>query len=120
MRHRVEAGLREYGWYVDGRWNSLAAEVSGEPAPLKTGSPEEFIFEHYWGYTPQRDGGTVEYQVEHPRWRTWQAMNPRLDCAPVASTLYGEQLAVALQNPPVSAFVAEGSAVSVRRARMIA
>ncbi|HEY3898090.1 MAG TPA: DUF2071 domain-containing protein [Chthoniobacter sp.] len=119
MRHQVDGGRREFGWYQGGRWNHLAAEVRGEPAPLAPGSPEEFIFEHYWGYTRQRDGGTVEYQVEHPRWRTWEAMNPRLDCEVVAPALYGERLAAALRQPPVSAFVAEGSAVGVRWARVV-
>jgi uncharacterized protein YqjF (DUF2071 family) len=119
MRHRVDAGRCEYGWHLGGRWNHLAADVSGAPAELVPGSPEEFIFEHYWGYTGQRDGRTVEYQVEHPRWRVWEAMNPRLDCEAVAPALYGERLAAALRNPPVSAFVADGSAVGVRRARVL-
>jgi uncharacterized protein YqjF (DUF2071 family) len=119
MRHHVDGGRCEYGWFLGGRWNSLAAEMSGEPAPLAMGSPEEFIFEHYWGYTRQRDGGTVEYQVEHPRWRVWQATNPRLDCEAVAPGLYGERLAAALRGSPVSTFVAEGSEIGVRRARTL-
>jgi uncharacterized protein YqjF (DUF2071 family) len=114
MRHRVEAGRCEYGWRLAGHWNWLTAEMSGEPAPLAVDSPEEFIFEHYWGYTRQRDGGTVEYQVEHPRWRVWTARNPRFECEGAAA-LYGKALADALGEAPVSAFVAEGSPVTVRR-----
>jgi hypothetical protein len=41
--------------------------VSGAPEEAAPGSEEEFITEHYWGYTRQRDGGTIEYRVEHPR-----------------------------------------------------
>jgi hypothetical protein len=88
--------------------------MNGEPAALAEDSPEEFIFEHYWGYTRQRDGGTVEYQVEHPRWRVWMARNPRFECAGAAA-LYGEAFADALGRAPASAFVAEGSPVTVRR-----
>lgn len=113
MRHRLEPGSCEYGWYFRGRWNGMSAEFADEPAPLGEGSAEEFIFEHYWGYTRQRDGGTAEYRVEHPRWRAWTARNARLDCEAVA--LYGADFARALAAQPVSAFLAEGSAISVRR-----
>ena len=113
MRHRVTAGGCEFAWHFGGRWNSLAAEISGEPVPIVAGSAEEFIFEHYWGYTRQRDGGTVEYQVEHPAWRVWAASNPRLDGDWAA--LYGAAFAKPLSGVPHSAFVAEGSPVTVRR-----
>src|SRR5688572_13158966 len=43
--------------------------------------------EHYWGYSAQRDGGTVEYRVEHPRWRVWQVKEARFDCDVAA--IYG-------------------------------
>jgi hypothetical protein len=75
------------------------------------GSEEAFIAEHYWGYTRQRDGGTVEYQVAHPQWRAWPAAGAALD-ADVAG-LYGAQFAEPLGGAPHSAFVAEGSRVAV-------
>ncbi|HEU0052240.1 MAG TPA: DUF2071 domain-containing protein [Longimicrobium sp.] len=122
MRHRVdigaEGGSAEYGWRLRGRWCSLRAEVRGAPAALVAGSEEEFITEHYWGYTAQRDGGTAEYRVEHPAWRVWRAESAALD-ADVAA-LYGEAFAEALSAPPVSALVAEGSPIVVRRGRRIA
>jgi uncharacterized protein YqjF (DUF2071 family) len=59
-------GQAEYRWRHGGRWQRLAASVSGPARPAAPGSAEEFITEHYWGYTGQRDGGTVEYRVEHP------------------------------------------------------
>ena len=110
MRHRVDAGSCEYAWRFGGRWHSMARRSSGEPAPLATGSAEEFIFEHYWGYTRQRDGGTAEYQVEHPRWRVWTAHNAaaRLRCG---GTLRCGIRQEPLGAAPRSAFVAEGSPV---------
>ncbi|WP_042724272.1 YqjF family protein [Chthoniobacter flavus] len=113
MRHHLTAGTCEYGWHFAGRWNSLSAEFRGEPVLLGEGSAEEFIFEHYWGYTRLRDGSTAEYQVEHPRWRAWTAENPRLEGDMTA--LYGAEFAQALGRAPVSAFLAEGSAISVRK-----
>ena len=74
-------------------------------------SEAEFITEHYWGYTRQRDGGTVEYHVAHPRWRTWtvDAAEVRGDLA----ELYGAELADVLRRPSDSAFLAEGSVIAV-------
>ena len=118
MRHRLGGGEYSYSWKFRGRWHSLGANVSGEPQPLAPGSAAEFIFEHYWGYTRQRDGGTVEYQVEHPRWRVWTAERAHLDCDIAA--LYGPAFVPALSAPPRSAFVAEGSPVLVRRGMRLA
>ena len=125
MRHRVDPGVAEgrggeieYGWRMGGRWASLRAVVAGPPAPLVEGSEEEFITEHYWGYTAQRDGGTIEYRVEHPRWSVWRATDPVLD-ADVAA-LYGPRFVPFLAAPPVSALVADGSPIVVRRGRRIA
>jgi uncharacterized protein YqjF (DUF2071 family) len=122
MRHRISLGEQggevEYGWAFGGRWNTLRARVIGAPAALVPRSEEEFITEHYWGYTAQRNGGTVEYRVEHPSWRVWAADEAALD-ADVAA-LYGAEFAAALAAPPSSAFVADGSPIVVRRARRIA
>lgn len=122
MRHAVDldeaGGTVEYGWKFGGRWCSVGARVSGAPRPLVAGGEEEFITEHYWGYAAQRDGGTVEYRVEHPSWRVWKANDARLD-ADVAA-LYGAEFAAPLAAPPSSAFVADGSEIIVRRAKRIA
>ena len=114
MRHDVpkHSGEFSYDWKFGGRWNSLSARTRGNADPIAPGSAEEFIFEHYWGYTAQRDGGTIEYQVEHPAWRVWQTETSSLDCD--VATLYGAQFAEPLRAAPHSAFVAEGSAVCVR------
>ena len=122
MRHRIEIGDTggevEYGWRHGGRWSSLRARVSGAPEPWRPGSEEEFITEHYWGYTAQRDGGTIEYRVEHPSWRVWRADQAALDTDVAA--LYGAEFAAPLAAPPSSAFVADGSPIVVRRAVRIA
>ena len=120
MRHRVPAaaGGYEFAWRFRGRWHTLGAETAGGPEPIAAGGAAEFIFEHYWGYTRQRDGGTVEYQVEHSRWRVWTAERARLDCDIAA--LYGAAFVPALSAPPRSAFVAEGSPVLVRRGVRVA
>lgn len=112
MRHRVDAGRDVlYEWEWQGRWCGLHLEATGEPFDSKPGSEEEFITEHYWGYTAQRDGGTLEYQVEHPKWLVWKAAKATLS-ADIAG-LYGPEFVEYLEKEPSSAFLAEGSAVKV-------
>jgi hypothetical protein len=123
MRHEVEppgdaGGRVAYSWRLESRWSHLSAQTAGPARPLGEGSEEEFITEHYWGYTAQRNGGTVEYQVEHPRWTVREAREARLD-ADVAR-LYGADFAPFLAEKPRSAFVAEGSPIVVRRGVRIA
>jgi len=102
---------RAYGWRASGEWAGLSARTVGPPRALQANSEEEFITEHYWGYTRQRDGGTVEYRVSHPRWDVWTATEARLDgnLAPI----YGHAFARILAGQPRSAFVADGSPVTV-------
>lgn len=77
------------------------------------GSPEEFITEHYWGYARQRDGGCVEYRVEHVPWNVWQTSEAMLDCD--VARCYGAPFVACLNVAPASAFVADGSSVLVRQ-----
>ena len=100
-----------YSWKHQGREHFLKIVTRGEARPLVEGSEAEFIAEHYWGYTAQRDGSTLEYQVEHPPWRVWDSASSEFQCDVAA--LYGQQYCSVLNRPPDSAFLAEGSAVSV-------
>ncbi len=113
MRHHIDERRVEYRWRGRSQWNSLALENSGEWQELQNDSVEEFITEHYWGYTRQRDGGTLEYQVEHPRWRFKTATQATLECD--IATTYGLEFTPCLQGQPHSALLAEGSPVTVYR-----
>lgn len=119
MRHAIGVqsdpddapGVVRYEWRRRSEWSGLTVESSGRATPLVPGSESEFITEHFWGYTRQRDGGTVEYRVAHPSWRTW-----RVDAASVRgdlSELYGMELGRVLARTPHSVFLAEGSAIEV-------
>ncbi len=105
-------GVR-YGWRHAGAAYSLSATASGPARPLVPGSEAEYITEHYWGYTRQRDGGTLEYQVEHPPWHVWSA--DRAEFAGPGEKLYGPDFGPLLASPPVSAFVAVGSPIAVHQ-----
>jgi uncharacterized protein YqjF (DUF2071 family) len=111
MSHKLKGNLVEYRWRNLDRWNHLRVETDGEPILAAPGSLEEFITEHYWGYTRQRDGGCLEYRVEHVPWRLWHSSAAELSWDAVE--LYGQPFAAILSSPPKSAFLAEGSPVAV-------
>jgi uncharacterized protein YqjF (DUF2071 family) len=116
MAHRIETEFgsvksAEYSWLFRGRQNSLRLATRSAAQPLAEGSEAEFITEHYWGYNSQRDGSTLEYRVEHPRWQVYDVAHTKLDCD--VADLYGEQFVESLSRKPSSAFLAEGSAVKV-------
>lgn len=122
MRHRVvlptdDAGGRvEYEWLRAGRWNGLSLATHGTALLPLAGSEEEFVTEHYWAYTRQPDGGTMEYQVEHRPWRIWPATSLRYDCD--VEAIYGAKFVPFLREP-TSAFIADGSPVLVRRGQRL-
>lgn len=122
MRHRVELpwddaeGSVRYEWSPGSRWNGLSVSMRGQPVMPLAGSEEEFITEHYFGYTKQTDGSTIEYEVEHPPWRVWQATSTQYDCD--VEAIYGKAFVPYLREP-CSAFVADGSPVIVRRGRRV-
>ena len=115
MRHHIEAeGLNkttEYQWKLGDRWCRLFAETAGLPTHPQEGSLEQFITEHYWGYSTRETCGSIEYHVSHVAWQVWATAEAGFEGD--ASTLYGCELAAVLQRRPDCAFVADGSPVIV-------
>jgi uncharacterized protein YqjF (DUF2071 family) len=115
MSHRVER--KDGSTYAEFSWGSgpgrctISAQTAGNRYLPAEGSIPQFITEHYWGYAAQRDGNTVEYQVEHPQWQVNNATTAHF--AGDAEKYYGPEFVRTLSNPPDSAFLAEGSAVTV-------
>ena len=99
-----------YEWRRNRKWERLAMVARGAPQNIAAGSHEEFITEHYWGYTA-RNAGTNEYRVEHPRWKFWPADTFELKAD--VRTLYGEKFVEPLAASPRSSFIVDGSFVSV-------
>jgi uncharacterized protein len=75
------------------------------------GSLAQFITEHSWGYAVQKDGACMEYEVQHPQWPVWGVKSAEFRGD--ASAYYGAELARILTYPADSAFLAEGSPVTV-------
>ncbi len=109
----VPVGRVTYEWRVNGSWRGVHGRMTGDAQPLTPGSEAEFITEHYWGYARQRDGSTMEYQVDHPPWKVWPEAT--LSLTGSMTDVYGQDFGRAIARPPASTLVAEGSAVVVRR-----
>ncbi len=100
-----------YDWQYKKQWQTLAVEAAPQAKPIAAGSEEEFITEHYWGYTKRKDGSTSAYEVEHPRWLVYAVKKYAI--AADFAALYGPSFALLNQQQPASVLLAEGSAVSV-------
>lgn len=107
-----------YSWSLAGQDQRLELTISGDGRPAEKESLEEFIIEHYWGYSGGAGRRTIEYRVDHPPWKLWPAREARFD-ADVAR-LYGARFVESLSAPPASAFLADGSPVTLYRGVRIA
>jgi uncharacterized protein YqjF (DUF2071 family) len=121
MRHQISSdGPQknvEYHWRLENKWCRLTAQTNSAGALPAEGSVEQFITEHYWGYSSQRGGGSLEYRVSHVPWRVWPSTTAEFEGD--ASALYGVELGRVLQSRPSSAFVADGSPVQVLKGRLL-
>jgi uncharacterized protein len=126
MKHRAPEGgvpIRtppqvEYSFRQPSRWSRISVTPAGDPRAIPPASEEEFLSIRHWGYTRQRDGGTVEYRVNHPRWNLWDTSAAALDADLVP--LYGDRFTEVLTRPPDSAYLVDGSAISVSLPERIA
>ena len=115
MRHSIASSRNSlavsYSWRHQNTWQSLSVEADPTLQPISPNSEEEFITEHYWGYTKRTRGNTSEYAVEHPRWQVYPVRNFAITVDLAA--LYGPAFAPVDSQSPISVLLAEGSAVSV-------
>jgi uncharacterized protein YqjF (DUF2071 family) len=101
----------EYGWGSGPGRCSMRMEADKTSFLPADDSLGQFITEHYWGYAAQSDGGCLEYEVQHPRWLVREAKSARFSGD--AAGYYGAEFGKLLTLPPDSAFMAEGSPVTV-------
>lgn len=106
-----------YYWRYQNHWNKLEATTGNMAIAMESGSEEEFIAEHYWGYSKHSDTFTCEYGVEHPRWNVYPVKSYEVDCD--FKKLYGDEFAGLKSAVPNSVFVAQGSRVSVMSKRRL-
>jgi uncharacterized protein YqjF (DUF2071 family) len=115
MTHTWEVGsgaLRvEYRWRKMRAWHALHVVTHREPVDIESGSEEEFITEHYWGYAKISDRKTSEYEVVHPRWQVYPVRQYAINVD--FEKVYGADFTFLKTETPRSVFLAEGSEIQV-------
>jgi uncharacterized protein len=117
MSHRVHTRISddvveaEYFWGAGNSRCFLRLETEGAAFLPAEGSLSQFITEHYWGYAAQRNGSSLEYEVQHPQWKVREAKIAEFSGD--ATRFYGTALGKVVMRQPDSAFLAEGSPVTV-------
>lgn len=106
----------EYRWRKQ-HWNVFRVAAEKNHVPMEPGSEEEFILEHYWGYSKTGKKYAIEYMVEHPRWEVYPLRSCSLDVD--FGNVYGPQFSFLSGEKPASVFLAEGSEVIVSDGRKI-
>jgi uncharacterized protein YqjF (DUF2071 family) len=106
----------EYQWKLNRLWCRLYGQTSGISLRPREGSLEQFITEHYWGYST-RGRETLEYEVAHPPWKVWTCTAASFEGD--GATLYSPEIGLILERQPTSACVADGSSVSVFAGRRL-
>lgn len=101
-----------YGWKKE-RWHQFEVTAVDQAMEIAEGSEEEFITEHYWGYTRLGPERTNSYAVEHPRWQVYPTIGHAIDVD--MGQVYGPGFAFLSGQEPISVLLAEGSPIVVRK-----
>lgn len=106
----------EYGWWK-GEWHTIKVTADKDLVDIKPESEEEFITEHFWGYTKINDRVTSEYEVAHPRWQIYPVKDHEVNVD--FGKVYGSDFAFLQNATPVSVYLAEGSEIVVKQGRKL-
>ena len=106
-----------YSWRKGGKRHFMQVVCESNPMPMINGSEEQFIAEHYWGYSKGLKGTAVEYEVKHPSWEIYPVQSINVDVN--FEQNYGSQFALLNSLEPTSVLLAEGSTISVENKKQI-
>lgn len=115
MKHTVQENADdlsvEYCWKHNAKWNKLRVVAETNSKQMTAGSEEEFIAQHYWGYSKYNRQITFMYEVKHPSWEVYTIKEHFIDCD--FSALYGNTFSFLQHKEPSSIFLANGSPVTI-------
>ena len=111
QEHQIEV---DYLW-KNKNWQNFSVSAVSKAEEILVGSEEEFITEHYWGYTKISTNKTSEYGVEHPRWQVYAVKDYKINVD--FGINYGNDFTFLNDAKPDSVFLAEGSEIRVLKGK---
>jgi len=119
MQHTWERRQQQlaiaYRWKKNG-WHSLQVIAANEPQLIESGSEQEFITQHFWGYS-QKAGDTFEYHVQHELWQAYSVADYALQVD--FEKCYGPEFSFLDKSAPYSVYLVEGSGIEVFNERKL-
>lgn len=101
----------EYKWYQNGKEYFIKSSFQNEEVSMIKSSHEEFIYEHYYGFTKVNDNETWEYKVNHAQWKVNKNIGFEVACD--FELCYGKSFAFLQHEKPHSIYNAIGSDVCI-------
>ncbi len=101
----------KFEWLKHLKWNSIEVTHSNELNQMEPNSLEEFIYEHYYGFTKVSDSNTEEYKLQHPSWLTQPVLSYQIECD--FEKMYGNDFSILNTTNPTAVFIAKGSKVGI-------
>ena len=120
MRHalvQTHDGLAATYRWKNKSWHEIHMQCANEGSVIQANSMEEFFTDQAWGFAKVSDRKTLEYRVDHPRWSIYdtQSFTSNIDF----EQNYGSRFAFLNHKEPEFAFMAEGSAIELKKSRWI-
>ncbi|MBC7486724.1 MAG: DUF2071 domain-containing protein [Cytophagaceae bacterium] len=100
-----------YEWLLNNQWQHISVAASSIHNNMLPDSLEEFIYDHYAGYTKVNSTYTLEYRIKHPSWKVYPVKAFDIKCD--FDAMYGKAFEFMNHLQPKSVYLAEGSAVSI-------
>ena len=102
----------QYQWKINKKWNSISVMAGVEKKTMIKESFEEFIFEHYYGYSMINKSTSEEYKIEHARWQINEVIHYTINCD--FEKMYGKDFDFLNNSNPKNVILAEGSSIAVK------
>jgi uncharacterized protein len=107
----------QYAWQDAGGRSELEGTTEERFHAPDPASEEAFLSHRLWSYAAQRDGATTELSFHHPVWQIARVHDPRLTLSD--PEVFGPSFSTVLQGAPHSAFLAQGSRVTIGASRRV-
>jgi hypothetical protein len=107
----------EYWLKKHKKGHSFSVESEKASFKIDANSEEEFITEHYWGYSQQSAVKTVEYEVTHPKWQLHPVTDFKIDFD--FGVVHGANFKFLNNEKPSTVFLASGSEITIESKRGI-